>query len=364
MEPQQKKPVGDEVQRAISVYKTMKSIDKAAAFKKVIYKIGKGKAKRRRMVFLYSCAAALVLSLMTGSVWLYIIHYQNSSTIEIPRITGNIVLQLPNGAELVLDENQSETNISDIDVLIAQNMKEREAEYASADSPPDALPAPEYSTLIVYRGNRYNMILKDGTHVWLNAESNLRFPNYFVGGERRVYLQGEAYFAVTQNAEQPFIVETDEQIATVLGTELNIFAYSGASGVYTTLVSGSVSLASKSSDATVVLKPGEQALLKPGSEDYLLSKVNATELASWRTNKFVFDGNTLEEAFMKMARWYDFAYHFEDVYVAGLELMGSIPIYDNIDTVLQFIKDLGMVQIERKGTIITISNQSTTKKII
>jgi len=386
MEYQQERPTHEKLQKEIFAFKTMKSIDKTAAFRKVLFRIRKEHIRRWRTVFIRSCAAALFVSLITGGIWLYITRYQNDMPIEIERITGNVVLQLPDGTELVFDENQSVTDLSDIDLLIAGNSAERETTGMDEFSA-EELSAPVYSTLVVFRGNRHLMILKDGTQVWLNAESSLRFPNHFGGGERRVYLQGEAYFAVTENTKQPFVIETNEQIATVLGTELNIFAYSGVSrvdatssgvsgvdaassgvsgvdatssgvsGVYTTLVTGSVSLASKSSDATIVLKPGEQAILKPGSEDYQLCKVNAAEVISWRTGKFVFDGNTLEEAFMKMSRWYDFEYLFEDSYVAGLELMGSIPIYGDLDSVLQFIKDLGMVRIERKGTNVTIRKE-------
>lgn len=166
----------------------------------------------------------------------------------------------------------------------------------------------EYHTLEIPRGAEYMVILDDGTEVWLNAESVLRYPTKFVGQERIVELLGEGYFEVKSDPERPFIVRTSGVDTRVLGTEFNVQAYEGQP-VNITLVEGSVAV-KEASGEEVILKPGENACLADGVLN--VEKVDVQLFTSWKDGFFYFEDVRLEDLLAELGRWYDFTVFFQN----------------------------------------------------
>ena len=196
---------------------------------------------------------------------------------------------------------------------------------------------PVYHEIRIGRGGEFDLELADGTHVWLNSESSLRYPVAFTGGERRVFLTGEAYFEVARDGQKQFVIESGGQTARVLGTSLNITAYPGAEKIVTTLISGKVSVAHATGEP-VVLAPGEQSQLDVENGAVSVGKVDIVGALAWRSGWFILDNQTLEQFMTQVARWYD----FETVYVnedsRTMEFIGKVPRYGEFDQVLNVLR--------------------------
>ncbi|MDF2187936.1 FecR family protein [Paraflavitalea sp. CAU 1676] len=160
-----------------------------------------------------------------------------------------------------------------------------------------------YNTIAIPRGGQYQLILADGTKVWLNAASSLRFPVAFAAGERRVQLDGEGYFEVAKEANRPFIVQTKTADVQVLGTHFNVFAYADEAWK-TTLFEGSVAVKLLSSQA--ILKPGNQAIVKAGGNDITTVRdANTEEAIAWKEGYFHFNDADVVSIMNQLSRWYD-----------------------------------------------------------
>ena len=306
---------------------------------------------RRRLLVRIGYAAVIVLLIGTGLL-IRNANDRNPQAGVTQRIAGDVTLTLPDGREVVLDRSNLNANIAESEELAI--VRENGSLVYEPKGAANAGAAVAYGSIVVPRGANIDMALADGTHVWLNADSRLRFPASFSGNERRVVLEGEAYFEVAYNENKPFIVETADQVLKVLGTEFNISAYAEGDNAYTTLVAGSLSLVPKAGTDGVVLRPGEQASLKKGSSNYRVSAVSTKNISSWRDGMFVLDNNTLGMVFAKIARWYDFEYEFENSQTADYVVMGVIPVYEDLDSVLEVIEISGLADIEQNGRHVQI----------
>ncbi|MGV3766874.1 MAG: FecR domain-containing protein [Chitinophagaceae bacterium] len=158
-----------------------------------------------------------------------------------------------------------------------------------------------YNTMSTPKGRQFQLTLPDGTKVWLNAASSIRYPTAFSGNERRVGITGEAYFEVTKNTT-PFVVDADGRAeVTVLGTHFNINSYSNEAHLYATLLEGSVRI-TKGKESKL-LQPGEQARVSGGVQ--VVSGANIEQVVAWKNGLFDFDGASLEEVMRQLERWYD-----------------------------------------------------------
>ncbi|ACU60426.1 FecR family protein [Chitinophaga pinensis] len=231
---------------------------------------------------------------------------RNASLDVAPGQTG-AMLTLADGSQLVLDSTGN-------GVITRQNgtsvaMQNGDLQY----TPGQALAGPvQYNTISTAKGRQFTITLSDGTKVWLNASSSLRFPVAFNGSDRTVEFTGEGYFEVAANARQPFRVHVPDQISLeVLGTAFNINAYTNDRNSYTTLVNGGVKIspAGKTSGA-VVLKPGEQ-LLVTGSHFDVMSNANVEQAIAWKNGFFNFDSVSLKDMMRQLERWYDLEVVYE-----------------------------------------------------
>ena len=208
-----------------------------------------------------------------------------------------------------------------------------------------------YSELRIPRGGEYKVILPDGTIVWLNAESSLRFPNEFSGKTRKVYARGELYFDVTRNEAQPFEVEVeDDYTIEVLGTEFNVRAYQD-SPCATTLVKGSVRV--KGKDQEVLLKPGQQAVETGDGKRIEVKDVDVGPCIAWHNGLFYFDQTPLEDIMEELARWYDVQVFFENESVKNECFSLEMKRFDDFNRVLSLIEHTGMVKITVKEHVVT-----------
>lgn len=188
--------------------------------------------------------------------------------------------------------------------------------YQTGASTGSASAPVEYNTLTVPRGGQYQLVLSDGTKVWLNAASSIRYPTAFTGSERKVFITGEVYIEVAQDAKHPFIVSTRHSEITVLGTHFNVMAYDNEPEVNTTLLEGSVKVSLSGDMSSIIIKPGEQASVSNTSSDIKVKKVNADDAAAWIHGLLSLNDCTVQEFMDKLSRWYN----------VDIEYAGTIPV--------------------------------------
>jgi transmembrane sensor len=211
-----------------------------------------------------------------------------------------------------------------------------------------------YNTMNIPRGRQYQLILPDGSHVWLNAASSIRYPASFSGKERKVEITGEAYFEVAKNVARPFRVKIGEEEVEVLGTHFNIMAYDEEATVKTTLLEGAVKVIR--SNASHLLKPGQQAQLnKDGGGITVIDNAPLDETIAWKNGQFFFSSNrvSLPAIMRQIARWYDVKVLYEGE-IPELEFGGKISRNSNISEVLKIIELSSKVhfRIEDKTIIV------------
>jgi transmembrane sensor len=160
-----------------------------------------------------------------------------------------------------------------------------------------------FNTLSTPRGGQYQLVLSDGSKVWLNAASSIRFPTTFEGKLRQVELTGEAYFEVAKNKEKPFEVKVGSMKIAVLGTHFNVNAYADEKEIKTSLLEGSVQIIQ--GNVTGLLKPGQQATMKAKEEKVEIANVDLVEIMAWKNGLFRFEGADITTIMRQIGRWYD-----------------------------------------------------------
>lgn len=201
------------------------------------------------------------------------------------------------------------------------------------------------NTLIVPVGGIYAVILSDGTKVWLNSKSSLKYPVKFSGNTRDVILEGEAYFEVSKNPHSPFTVKTKSGNVTVLGTHFNVSAYQEDKKFETTLAEGKVKISQISKtgkDESVVLKPGQQARVR--NETIRVAEVDPYGYSAWKDGKFYFENENLKNILDKMERWYNFNVRFEQKSLEQIKFTGIVLKDQPIDQFLDIIRKTSNVK--------------------
>ncbi|MBJ6368933.1 FecR domain-containing protein [Snuella sp. CAU 1569] len=290
--------------------------------------------------FRYAVAASIVLLI---SVFLFINKEGDSSTeLQEVSVTNSIIqigtdkatLTLEDGSNIVLEEGQSYSNA---------NVKSNGEKiiYEKIDNINDVSKI-VYNYLTIPRGGQFFVVLEDGTKVWLNSESQLKYPKFFVKGEtRRVELvYGEAYFDVSPSTDHEgslFKVLTGEQEIEVLGTEFNVKAYQDEAYVYTTLVEGKVVLDNKIQKKT--LEPSQQSALNKETKAVEISKVNVATEISWRDGFFSFKNKSLKEIAKVLSRWYDVEILFVEKSMENVLFKGVLSKNQDLEEILTIIKN-------------------------
>ena len=198
----------------------------------------------------------------------------------------------------------------------------------------------KYNSVLIPRGGQYQLTLPDGTKVWLNAESSLRFPVAFTGDTRRVELSGEAYFEVAKNKKKPFYVLAKGTEVQVLGTHFNVSAYNEA--VETTLLEGSVKL--NSNGNTALLKPGQSGT-RNNIGAFKVENADLETAVDWKNGFFVFHDETIQSILQKASRWYDVEIEFRGN-TASRQFYGKVSRYKNIDDLLKNLELTGEIHFK------------------
>ena len=261
------------------------------------------------------------------------------------------ILKLYNGKTVVLDSTMKSSLIAheaNVRIEMDSNHLLRYSSHDSIEMANDN----KNNELIIPKGGEYQVVLADGTKVWLNSASRLIYPQSFMGKERRVVLSGEAFFDVTHDAERPFVVETSRMNVKVLGTRFNVNDYDDNEEVSTTLVNGSVEIVSGGQQA-FRLVPGEQAY---GKENELEKReVNVRLYTSWIDGKFLFNNTELEEIAKQISRWYDVEIFFSNESVKKVRFTGAIVKFKPLDDLVRMIESTSQVRFSVKGKTIVIS---------
>ncbi len=271
------------------------------------------KSKSQNNIFLWGkiAVAAMTLVVLTFGAYSYLHNKKAAQQKQIVKIKrphhdalpgGNkAVLTLANGKTIILDNAQNGTLAKDGSTLIKKTADGRVIYNTSALSNVNA--APTINTITTPRGGQYQVVLPDGTQVWLNSASSLSFPTRFTGKLRQVEITGEAYFEVAKNPLMPFNVKTNRANIEVLGTHFNVMAYDDEATMKTTLLEGSVNITSGT--FTARLKPGQQAQIKKSGQNAVVDNIDVTDETAWKDGIFQFSEVGIDVILRQAARWYD-----------------------------------------------------------
>lgn len=208
-----------------------------------------------------------------------------------------------------------------------------------------------YNTITTPKGGMYQLVTPDGSKIWLNASSELKFPGSFGSGRRIVELKGEAYFEVAKDKKRPFIVKTSGQETEVLGTHFNINNYADEPATTTTLFEGAVRVHQIHANGKVVLSPGQQAVLK--NQQLKVQKADESAALDWMNGKIVFKNETLESIMRKVSRWYGVEVQIKGD-IADLEFWGAVSRHNNLSAILNYLKETEDLDYSIKGINVTI----------
>ncbi|MHA4896521.1 FecR family protein [Pedobacter sp. PWIIR3] len=209
---------------------------------------------------------------------------------------------------------------------------------------------PEFNTVLTAKGQQYQVVLPDGTKVWLNAASSVKFPATFADLKNRIItLTGEAYFEVAKDKLHPFIVKTAQQEIKVLGTHFNVNSYADEKATKTTLLEGSVLIHGPKQD--VVLKPGQQAEINASHQKVANADVN--ESVAWKNGDFIFNAEDFSSVLRQVSRWYNVEI-VDEVGHDGLRLTGAIPRNNNLSAVLLSLETAGKVKFQLTGRKVVV----------
>lgn len=331
-------------------------IDIEQAFQKNQKILSRGNSQKRKRIFRHWGIAASLILLMGVTGALYVTLSDNEPETEMAREeqihfgSPKAVLTLASGETVALGEKGHQVFYGETGVILDTN---NVLEYKSADSV--SLDEARLNMLDIPRGGEYQLVLEDGTRVWLNSDTRLRFPAAFGKKERRIYLEGEAYFDVKKETDRPFVVTISDINITVLGTQFNVSSLGEEKGVYTTLVKGSVKVEKENHSS--ILQPDEQAFCGADRKDIVIRKVNTRLYASWKDGYYAFERQSLGDIMNTLARWYDIQVAFTNQKVRDLRFSGRLRRYENIDNLLELIKLTNDVDFEIEGKTITVINK-------
>ena len=309
----------------------------------VIRKVG------RRMVW-GKYAAIILLCVSIGTFWFVNEEKQQEmkdvavAKIEHGSMKAQLVLANGRKVDLTPETKLQLEEVGGTRILTSENM----VKYSGEDTLTEQLAEVKYNTLIVPRGGEFSLELADGTRVWLNAGSRLRYPVVFTGEERRVEMDGEVYFEVVKNQGKPFIVAVNGVDIRVLGTSFNVSAYQ--EDVVTTLVEGKVQL--KRGDEQVVLSPNQQAIWS--DDKFKVKQVDARNYVLWKEGIFYFEDVDLERILDDMARWYNVNIFYMNPTLKKMKFSVEIRRYGDINEILRRIEQTKRVKFEIKDRTINV----------
>ena len=323
------------------------SINPAAAYTAFSERIARERPWSYRKLRGLAAVAAVCL-IAIGIYWCWLREDRNGtlvpqvSTSVIPAGSSKAVLTLANGEQIHLCGDTA-TSIKQQDGSVAK-ASSASLVYQNIPSLPEEL---LYNSLSIPRKGEFVLILSDGTKIWLNSESEVEYPIVFPSGERRIRLQGEAYFQVAKDTTKPFRVVVNDMMVEALGTGFNINAYQDDNCLRTTLVEGKVRVSYSDTRQECILVPGEQAVLKEGV--LTSGQVNVDDIIAWKKGRFVFSDMPLETIANQLERWYDVEIRFDDTVAKYYRFTGVMKRYNELEQVLGLIEETTNVRFKVEG---------------
>lgn len=289
------------------------------------------KIEKRRKITLWSgVAAAMILFFSLPTI----IHY-NSKEFQIDQLQagGNKAFLIINN-EQPIELNQNDDYLRKVASHISHQNTHQTAEIRQ-------------HRLVTPRGSEYSITLSDGTTVWLNAQTELIFPDQFTDSVRHVTLRGEAYFMVSKESNRPFIISADGVDVKVYGTEFNINTRSER-WIQTTLVEGEISVKTTEVDE-VMIKPGEMAQYNKETHVVTVSEVDVNQYIAWKNREYRFEDAPLRDILNELSLWYDFDVVFENEEAGNMRFTLYVPRESELENVIEYIEKTGSVKFEVKN---------------
>ena len=304
-------------------------------------------------------AVAAIIIIFFG---IYLIRQQHIPLLPIVHSSQDEVLPGSHGATLTLGNGQklSLNTFNSGDTTLAagihiQKSQDGQLTYIITEAQQGRN---ETHTLSTDKGETYALILPDKSKVWLNAASSISYNTSPVQqGQRKVVLNGEAYFEVAKDSKHPFIVTTDGQEVEVLGTSFNINAYQEETTVETTLLEGAIKLSAAYGNTahTKVLTPNQQASVRHGQIE--IQKVVASDAIAWKDGFFLFDSENLESVLQKIARWYNVHIVYDNPSLKNETMLGTMSRHEQLSKVLDIIERTGIARFEVKQRVVHVKNK-------
>ena len=311
--------------------------------------------RKKKRVHLMKYVAGVAAVLMVGMVFVFFMEEEKNEPVRQVLLSSVSKGKTESFATLVTTSGKV---VYLEDSVKQESLKERNKETLKPienESDPQVIPTQEveYNVLTTSKQGNIKIVLYDGSLVWLNAGSELRYPNTFVENQRVVYLKGEAYFDVTKDRSHPFIVKTISSEISVLGTSFNVNARENS--CVTTLVEGRVRMKHGIKDS-VELRAGQQAWVA-GTEKIRVQEVDTRYYTSWMNNMFAFRETSLREIATVLEDWYECKCRFESAALENIPYSTMVERYPDVDSVLQILAGTGDFRYTRIGDIIIIKEK-------
>lgn len=314
--------------------------------------------KRSSLQVWYGVAAAVVILLSVGGILLW-----NSGEIEekpvqvAKKVTiqpgkSQAILVLSSGEEVAMGNVSRQLEEKDGTSVVVSETGRISYQSAEGKGGTTKDTARVMNRLVIPRGGEFNLTLSDGTRVWLNAETELRYPVQFNGKERVVYLKGEAYFEVSKNKEKPFLVQVDDMSVKVYGTAFNVNTYNK---IETVLVTGSVGM--NQGGKEVLLKPNQKGVFDQVSGKITVEDVDVLAYVSWKNGDFIFRNESLNSIMDKLSRWYGLEVLYQDAGLQEVRLSGNLKRYKDVRELFVSFEKISDARFKVQGNKVIVSSK-------
>lgn len=311
-----------------------------------------GKSRKGLRLLVECCKYAAVLAILAGGG--YFLFRERPLEVKVTKVGMPVFHSGTKGARLILGDGKVVEITKDNRFQLAETdgtiIRKDSAGivYSPVTSAGDSL---VYNKMETLTGMEYTLALSDGSLVYLNAETSVKYPVVFAENERMVELDGEAYFEVAKDASRPFIVRMNGVDVKVTGTSFNARAYRNEGKVVTTLIEGRVEVNGKA------IVPGEQARYEVGNGNLEVAKVDVEHFVAWKEGYFVFRNERLEDVMRTLARWYKVEYHFMDEASKDVRIGARFGRYNDMTPIIEMLRETELVDVLQTNCSLYISKR-------
>ncbi|RXQ92933.1 FecR family protein [Ancylomarina salipaludis] len=326
----------------------LEKVKKEEIWHKINTNLQEKKTRKIRTEFLKYAASIIVIGISTFFIINSIPNKPTNQTAHISPGKNQALLMRDKGETIILDEfvklKEEGLEISNTEghLIYTNDNKITNKEKIT------------YNSLIIPKGGEYNLTLSDGTKIWLNSNSKLKYPTKFSGKERLVELEGEAFFDVSKNKDFPFVVKMNDFQIKVLGTSFNVNAYNDEKEIITTLVEGRVEVKDQLRNQKEILLPNDQFCINKYNGDFKKTHVDTEIYTAWKNGRLVFQNERLEDIMIRLSRWYNVEVFFLNNESKDLKFTGDLARYEDFNNVLEMIEFTDKVKFSIKNRSVLV----------